>query len=609
MGYIEKNMDYLRQFRSALSKKIERIIEKHDYEFDSFNMIETKDKNQTIEVEKEGKKIRLNSLYSPVREAEQWSKQYDFNKISVSVIMFGIANGVYAKVILEKLKKDAVFFLIEPDINLFMYSLYNFDLTDIISDSRIAFIIDTINYNDLHLLFMENISDIMLPNQIICYYPNFEKIYQKKLNEFIIQIQRSYSCLLSMALESKEIIKNALANNLRNLHFIKESNYISEFIGKIPKDVPVIIVAAGPSLDKNIEDLKKAEKKAFIIAVDTAVKFLIAHSVHFDVIITKDVKKSDAHLSDERCFEYPIIADIRSKNSILEMNQGRKIWNNTSDFMRILYGKHGLYYSTGMQGLSVATDAFVAAELIGVKRIILVGQDLAYSDKYTHAGGVANHIYDEQNGIIEVEDIHGGMIKSRGDWVEVIDWFNAEIERNIEKIEVIDATEGGAKIKNTKIMKLSDAINKFCIQDYDFSDTIKDMPPTFSNKKYIEVKKDLINLKEEMQQIRDKSKDGAKLADKMICALEKNELKNEEEYENIKKIKEINLFIETQLVYAIIYDYIETNMENLLKINVFEKDRKKDSIMSYKLSKEAFDAVVETVDYALPILECVLPSL
>ena len=39
-----------------------------------------------------------------------------------------------------------------------------------------------------------------------------------------------------------------------------------------------------------------------------------------------------------------------------------------------------------MLGMSVATDAFTMAELIGVKRIILIGQDLAYAGavSYTH---------------------------------------------------------------------------------------------------------------------------------------------------------------------------------------------------------------------------------
>ena len=60
--------------------------------------------------------------------------------------MFGIANGVFARAILEKLQDDAVCFLAEPDINLFIYCLINFDMRDIISDGRVYLFVDNINF-------------------------------------------------------------------------------------------------------------------------------------------------------------------------------------------------------------------------------------------------------------------------------------------------------------------------------------------------------------------------------------------------------------------------------------------------------------------------------
>lgn len=608
MQYINKNFQNMEEYRPALYEKITEKYDAEKFNFDRFNLVETRDGSKTVEIIDEGKKIRLNSIYSPKKEAERWIKQYNFEHISSSVVMFGIANGIFANTILENTKDDAVIILVEPDIELFLYCLENFDFEQILSDGRVHLFIDTINDDNLYFGFFDYISDAMLPSQVICIYPGMEKLYKVKARTFLDTIEKCYSVELSLAFGSQDIFKMGIINLLKNLHFIKESNYLTEFIGKIPDNVPVIIAAAGPSLDKNIDELKRAEGKAFIIATDTAVKSFISHNVHYDVIILKDARKSTSHLSDERCFNHPIIADIKARNSILEMNNGRKIWNNTSDFLCNLYSKYGLGYTSCMLGGSVATDAFTVAEIIGTKRIVLIGQDLAYAGEYTHANGVANHVYDEINGVVEVEDIYGNMIKSRGDWVDMLDWFKSEIATLNGKIDVIDATEGGAKIQGTRIMKLSEVIDNYCTGQFDFDMLLKSMPATFSAEKYSLVKNDLLDLKIELNEITECAKEGIEISDYMLLNLETQS--RDEVRKTMAEIKEKIDFIEKQFVYIIISDYVETRMKNsIFKINMLSQNDEENIRMSYELSKNAFKAILETVDFAMPILEEALENI
>lgn len=602
MQYINKNFQNMEEYRPALYEKIKEKYDAEKFNFDRFNLVETRDGSKTVEIIDEEKKIRLNSIYSPKKEAERWIKQYNFENISSSVVMFGVANGIFANTIIENTKDDAVIILVEPDIELFLYCLENFDFEQILSDSRVHLFIDTINDDNLYFGFFDYISDAMLPNQVICIYPGMEKLYKAKARKFLDTIEKCYSVELSLAFGSQDIFKMGIINLLKNLHFIKESNYLTEFIGKVPDNVPVIIAAAGPSLDKNIDELKRVEGKAFIIATDTAVKSFISHNVHYDVIIIKDARKSISHLSDERCFNHPIIADIKARNSILEMNHGRKIWNNTSDFLCNLYSKYGLGYTSCMLGGSVATDAFTVAEIIGAKRIVLIGQDLAYAGEYTHANGVANHVYDEINGVVDVEDIYGNMIKSRGDWVDMLDWFKSEIATLNGKIDVIDATEGGAKIQGTRIMKLSEVIDNYCTGQFDFDMLLKSMPATFSAEKYSLVKNDLLDLKIELNEITECAKEGIEISDYMLLNLETQS--RDEVRKTMAAIKEKIDFIEKQFVYIIISDYVETRMKNsIFKINMLSQNDEENIRMSYELSKNAFEAILETVDFAMPILE------
>ena len=116
MQYINKNFQNMEEYRPALYEKIKEKYDAEKFNFDRFNLVETRDGSKTVEIIDEGKKIRLNSIYSPKKEAERWIKQYNFEHISSSVVMFGIANGIFANTILENTKDDAVIILVEPDI-------------------------------------------------------------------------------------------------------------------------------------------------------------------------------------------------------------------------------------------------------------------------------------------------------------------------------------------------------------------------------------------------------------------------------------------------------------------------------------------------------------
>lgn len=65
---------------------------------------------------------------------------------------------------------------------------------------------------------------------------------------------------------------------------------VGQLDGTIPNTIPAIVVSAGPSLNNNIMELKKAVGKAFIIAVDTAVKPLVKAGIIPDMFAMLDGK-------------------------------------------------------------------------------------------------------------------------------------------------------------------------------------------------------------------------------------------------------------------------------------------------------------------------------
>ena len=82
--------------------------------------------------------------------------------------------------------------------------------------------------------------------------------------------------------------------------------------------MPAIVVAAGPSLNKNIDELKRAKGKAFIIAVDTAIKPLLKKGIIPDMFAIVDGKKPIELVQNEEVKKIPLLTSISASHDVLE---------------------------------------------------------------------------------------------------------------------------------------------------------------------------------------------------------------------------------------------------------------------------------------------------
>ena len=597
MSYFKTNMKALEKERPELCKEIKKVIDKDEFSLEHIETAQARDGSDIISIVKDGKNYRLNSVYRPLQEAEKWADQYQFQNLNTTVLMFGMGNSIFVHEVLKKMQSDAILYLYEPDVSIFIYNLYNVDIVDIIKDSRVNIFITGINENEFSDVISSEFHWSMLLSQIICNHPVYDKLYIESYKEFLFTIKKMNNMETVNRDTEQHMAHSTIVNALLNMKYIRESNYVSEFVEKIPEDVPVIIVAAGPSLDKNIDELKRAEGKAFIFATDTAVKYLLAHDIHFDAMITIDANKSSAHLADERCKDVPLFCVLESKNEIMEMHTGRKVWFRGSVIMYTLYEKFRRRFPDYNPGGSVATAAFTVAVSMKAKRIVLIGQDLAYSDGVTHAGGVVKGIVNEWYGQEEVDGIDGGKVKTRYDWVIYKDWFEESIESVKDRIEVIDATEGGALIKGTKIMTLSDVIDKYCKHEFSVRGLIENMPYTFSDKEYAEVKKTLEHLSKGMANIKQKATEGKQACKKVIFMIKAGNRNEAQEQKYLKQISKANKFIEKQDAYELMNVYITAAVtEKIQAINCMSDDADQNMIDTLNISESVYDALLTGVE-------------
>lgn len=601
MCYLESNLSCLKKHRKKLYEDIVNVIDREEYVFNKFKIINAKNGEKTIEIVNGGKIVRLNSLYNPTLEAKRWTKKYNFSNLDAPLLMFGIANGIFVREMLANLKSESIAVLVEPDISLFIFCLNEFYMEDIISDDRVNLFIDKINFEHIAYFLKNNISSKTVNVSIVCSHPYMDMLYHEKSVEFAEKIRQRILKCESDFLTYLEFNGREVENSVKNMHFLKKSNFVTELKGMIPDDVPFIIVAAGPSLEKNVDELKRAEGRAFIMALDTSVRTLLKHNIRFDAIACVDADKPVEYLSDKRCLEYPIFAAFTANNKILELNKGKKIWIvNTSQFLYTLYKKNNVVVKEFGIGGSVATAAFSIARTIGLKKIVLVGQDLAYNGELSHAGGVKEKGIANDRWTGYVEGINGEKVRTRADWSGYLRWFEDNIKVLDESMEVIDATEGGAKIHGTKIMRLSEVIDQYCVKKIDFKEIVKKMHPTFDENQYLEVRQDLLHLEQELLFIAECVKRGIEASKEMLTKIANNSVNADIEKEYSLLIKDTNEVIEEQLAYSIIGAYISKDIYLVMRtVNNIGDDKNE----NLKDTCEITQYVYEKMDAAIKIMK------
>jgi hypothetical protein len=235
--------------------------------------------------------------------------------------------------------------------------------------------------------------------------------------------------------------------------------------------VPAFIVGAGPSLNKNGHLLAGVRGCGLVLACDTALRPLLRAGVAPDVVMSIDgsdlnyknfagVDAPDTTLVAEPMTVHRIVAEYRGPLLIASFG------GPVMDWVEGFCGKKGELKSGG----SVSTAALHFAHRMGCNPIVFVGQDLSYPGGIAYAQGTfyADEGYRSplsRQDMVEVPAVDGGTVITPRFMKCFINWFEEAIpalKRSTPELEVIDATEGGARIAGTSLATLGDVLDVYC---------------------------------------------------------------------------------------------------------------------------------------------------
>ena len=337
-----------------------------------------KTKNDSFTVTQNG--TRLHSAYNPQKEAETIIQNTDFSE-SETCVFLGTGLG-YTCIECAKKHPEKTLIIFEPDPYHFFSSLIFTDWTDVFKCKNLILAISCTPEQGITLINQYEILKTNFfhvkaqTNHAEKYFETLETLINRNINKEKINIA-------TLEKFGKLWVKNT-CKNLKKSFF---SQGITEYKNNA-KNIPFLILAAGPSLQDILPHLKEIKNKAIIVCVDTALRFCIKYNVEPDFIV----------LTDPQYWAYKHIDGIKSPSSILITESAvypsvfrflcKKIICCKSNFpLEHYFDSFRSEKGTLVAGGSVASTAWNFAQYAGASEIYVAGLDLAFVNKQTHIKG------------------------------------------------------------------------------------------------------------------------------------------------------------------------------------------------------------------------------
>jgi hypothetical protein len=258
-----------------------------------------------------------------------------------------------------------------------------------------------------------------------------------------------------------------LVNTLRNVPTVVHARSVDVLAGRY-SGRPIVLAAAGPSLNRNIEELRPSRDAVVLIAVDTALKPLLAAGLAPDCVVALD--PSDANARHLTGIEVPETTALVAEASIAPGSFaafGDRVFifrvaeHAPWPWLRKMGIDRGKLRAWG----SVLTSAFDLALRMGGNPIVCIGTDLAYTGRQLYARGttyeadwiltagperpvewVWEHVIASRS--IEAHDITGAPVPTAKGLVVFRDWLVDESKR-AGMPRLVNATGAGILVGGT----------------------------------------------------------------------------------------------------------------------------------------------------------------
>lgn len=571
----KKNLDFLHKLDTKLAFKLMST--------DPVELQFSKTKKGEINLSRtyEGNTYHYHSTEDASEEANEWFTRLELNDVKV-LFIYGIGLGYYYEAAQKWLKKeiDRTIVFLEEDPGV-LYRLFETDLgSKILYDPQVQIVFfqdldeDKTLFNDLSWTYVD------LPFAVSCL-----KLYEEVNSDGFSKLHHQLSFLLvEKSVFAEEYLKYGIVfyrNFYLNLLELPDSYLGNGLFGQF-ENVPAIICGAGPSLDKQIGALHNLKDKALIFAGSSALGALVPKGLipHFGAAVDPN---QGQHPRIELTAPYKVPFFYRSRlfNLALKSITGPKLYLTGAggyDTAEWFENELGIEGASIEEGHNIVTFCLEIAKALGCNPIILVGLDLAYTNKVTFSAGIIESLKlmpqdwlpgkDFASLPVTRKDIYGQPTETLWKWINESKWISDYAEKNTE-LTIINATEGGIGFEGIPNRTLKEAVEKFQ-NSRDLNDQIeKEIKQHSLNKITLEL------IHAAMQKMMDSIDRTIALLDKLIIETDllAKKIENNEPYSEKLETPCISL-LETDIQEEPAYNYI-LNIFNQVYILYHNRDIRK----------------------------------
>ena len=280
-----------------------------------------------LKVTQDKKTLYLNGKYAPSAVIERWFEQQGKIEEYAPIVIVGISNGEHIRQIMERAPKTSNILIYEPSLELFRRAMQEVDLSFLFQmDIPVGIIVEGLNDEELesYLYLFISYDNMTLLRWYIS--GNYQELFPQEMEDFVARL-KNHVTQIHIGWNTKLRYTDVRAVNVFvNLPYLYDGYSIRELYGMLPEDVPVIVVSAGPSLNKNIMELKKAVGKACIISTDTAIKPLLNAGIIPNLFVIIDGLKPEVLFQHKDISKVPMVTMTAVSTEPMACHKGKKFF-------------------------------------------------------------------------------------------------------------------------------------------------------------------------------------------------------------------------------------------------------------------------------------------
>ena len=317
------------------------------------------------------KNIYLHNQLNPLAEAREIFTQAENTPVSIHLV-YGLGLGYLFQVASQESKGSVI--LYEPDLNILriVFTLVDFS-KDILKKN--VFIASTLDKVGEYIYQKSNTKNTPL----LLSTNGTRELYKNNFDELVNKL---HTMVGAYSLDRKYTQKRfypSLAHLIYNIPNLVNEIPLAE-IKDFYKGKTALVVSAGPSLDKNIETIKKYRDNIVLIVVGTAMKAVESHGLTPDFLCIIELFDSSKQIEGLDLSQVNFVTEPASNKNYRKF-KFKQVFSHTSAnfpvnhfWSKIADLDISEYFSKG----TVSYTALNVARILGCSKIVLVGQDLAY---------------------------------------------------------------------------------------------------------------------------------------------------------------------------------------------------------------------------------------